>query len=128
MCIGFMYGSVWLRLQKLDHPTTLGISGIGCDTASAGVHQVKPCWCLALCDGPSIAEPTGNKSSGNSLRERESQAASRGSEESVAVRLPGQRAKMGVPTEGPLAQRLRLLFRKWATEKGWENLSLRRGP
>ena len=43
MCIGFMYGSVWLRPQKLDHPTTLGIGGIGCAIASVGVHKVKPC-------------------------------------------------------------------------------------
>jgi hypothetical protein len=38
MCIGFMYGSVQLRLRELDHPTTLGIGGIGCAIASGGVH------------------------------------------------------------------------------------------
>jgi len=49
MCIGFMCGSVWLRLQKLDHPTTLGIGDIGCATASGGVHKVKPCsWRLLV--------------------------------------------------------------------------------
>jgi len=55
MCIGFMHGSVWLRLQKLDHPTTLGIGGIGCAIASEGVHNVKPCSGRLLVGVPQVA-------------------------------------------------------------------------
>jgi hypothetical protein len=40
MCIGFMYGSVWLQLQKRYLPITLGIGGMGCAVESGGVHKV----------------------------------------------------------------------------------------
>ena len=47
MCKGFMYGSVlhWFRPlpRELDHPTTLGIGGIGRDTVSVGVSQLLLC-------------------------------------------------------------------------------------
>ena len=33
---GFGYGSVLASVKRLDHPSTLGIGGIGCDTAPGG--------------------------------------------------------------------------------------------
>ena len=47
MCKGFMYGSVRLLslplLGELDHPTTLGIGGIGHDMVFEGVSQLRLC-------------------------------------------------------------------------------------
>ena len=36
---GFGYGSVRASVQRLDHPLTLGIGGIGCDIASEGASM-----------------------------------------------------------------------------------------
>ena len=41
------------KAHPLDHPTTLGIGGIGCAIASEGVHKVKPCsWRLLVGAAP----------------------------------------------------------------------------
>ena len=34
--------SIRLRPQRLDHPSTLGIGGIGCDIVSGGAESARP--------------------------------------------------------------------------------------